>query len=155
MRALQFLPACVAPLADAVTDPRRRTIIVQASDAAERHRAARLCAALAGVAFGLAGSGAAATPSADGLAANCRAALAQGFDGLAAAACEWHLDPCTVCTVDAPPPTHCVPAAVAGAARAELLLGHLAAHPEDGARPAAAVVDELLATHFPCSSAAP
>ena len=84
----------------------------------------------------------------------CETALAAGYRGSEAAACDWYLEPCTVCAPDAPPPAWCVPDTLTGAARATLLLPALreaaASTPQ---RAAETVVAALLAARFPCSGA--
>ncbi|MEX2481476.1 MAG: Rap1a/Tai family immunity protein [Gammaproteobacteria bacterium] len=84
------------------------------------------------------------------LAATCRTAQASAFHGVAAAACEWYLDPCNACAPDAPPQRWCVPEGTTVAARADLLFERISANPAIGAQPASQVVEALLATHFPC-----
>jgi hypothetical protein len=107
------------------------------------------------VLLGLAGAPALADdgPSVATLMTTCRAALAADWQGVDAAACAWYLEPCTVCEIDTPPPTWCVPAEVGPAALATQVLDVLAGRPQDGATSAAPVIREILTTTFPCTAA--
>ncbi|MGD9604047.1 MAG: hypothetical protein AB7O21_19910 [Gammaproteobacteria bacterium] len=80
--------------------------------------------------------------------ATCERALAAGYAGLDAAACDWFVRPCGVCGVDASP-AWCVPAEISAEALAATLVAELrrVADPAVSARPR---IEAILRARYPC-----
>lgn len=95
--------------------------------------------------------GAVAAPTVGELRAICARALAAGYVGEEAAMCDWYVAPCGICGKDGPPPKQwCVPAHVEAAEVAGAVVQALTGG--DDARPAPAVVEEILRQRYPCAA---
>ena len=102
--------------------------------------------ALAGAAPARAAAGAATD-----LADTCARALAHGYSGLEAEACNWYVAPCPACGGAAPrPPAWCAPPQTANAIVAAAFVRGLRQQPAAAGRSAHDAVDEVLARPYPC-----
>jgi hypothetical protein len=93
-----------------------------------------------------------AEPSGAELAVTCARALAQDYRGIDAAACDWYVQPCGVCGVEAVAAEWCLPPAADGAAIAARLVAALGARGDAATRPAGELVREILEAEYPCRS---
>jgi hypothetical protein len=103
----------------------------------------------------LATFGAAAEVSVTELERTCTTALDNTYVGVEAAACDWYLDPCTVCGVSPPPVTWCVPPTVTPARRARRVLSALLETEGGSELGTPERVRRALTNAYPCSPLQP
>lgn len=101
------------------------------------------------VTLGLAAPAARAEPDAADVIRICRLALAEGYAGEQAAACDWYVRPCGACGVGAPK-SWCIPEGVSNRAVAEHVVAGLSALGPASRRPLEEAVDSLLVRQYPC-----
>lgn len=80
----------------------------------------------------------------------CRHALADDYQGMAAAACDWYVEPCMVCAEPAPLVPVCEPPDLRPPVRAQAVLATIAQGAFDLALAVDKVLPEVLALTFPC-----
>ncbi|MBM4227301.1 MAG: hypothetical protein FJ164_06100 [Gammaproteobacteria bacterium] len=100
--------------------------------------------------LGLAAPAARAAPDTADVIRICRAALAEGYAGEQAAACDWYVRPCGACGA-AVVKRWCIPEGVTRQAVAEHVVAGLAAAEPATLTPLEDAVDSLLAKQYPCS----
>jgi hypothetical protein len=101
------------------------------------------------ITFGLAAPAARAEPDVADVIRICRAALAEGYTGEQAAACDWYVRPCGACGVAAPK-RWCIPEGVTRRAVAEHIVAGLSALGSAARKPLEEAVDSLLVRQYPC-----
>ena len=84
----------------------------------------------------------------------CAHALADDYTGVDAAMCDWYVNPCGICGVDAPQKDWCVPDTIPSAELAQIVVAELKEQSAQLPRPAKPFVRQLLMTRFPCRGAA-
>ena len=105
-----------------------------------------------GIALWLAMSAVRADVTGHALVATCTKALANAYTGVAAAECDWYVNPCRVCGREAPAKAWCVPDGTSSADLARAILAAFKVAPEVLTHPVKPFVEATLTARFPCAA---